>query len=70
MRRRGSSPRDRWGFRIYAVELTVGGKTVQQPLIVKLDPRVHATPTDLEAQLALARRILSGVATSYADWGL
>jgi hypothetical protein len=50
----------------YSVELTVGGKTVQQPLIVKLDPRVHATQADLEAQLALARRILSGVATSYA----
>jgi photosystem II stability/assembly factor-like uncharacterized protein len=50
----------------YTVELTAGGKTVQQPLIVKLDPRVHATPADLEAQLALARRILSGVTTSYA----
>jgi photosystem II stability/assembly factor-like uncharacterized protein len=50
----------------YSVELTVGGKKVQQPLIVKLDPRVHATPADLEAQLALARRILSGVAASYA----
>jgi hypothetical protein len=50
----------------YSVELTVGGKKVQQPLIVKLDPRVHATPAELEAQLALARRILSGVAASYA----
>ena len=51
---------------IYSVELTGGGKTVQQPLLVKLDPRVHATQSDLEEQLALSRRILSGVAVSYA----
>jgi hypothetical protein len=50
----------------YTVEFTAGGKTVKQPLIVKLDPRVHATQPDLEAQLALARRILNGVAASYA----
>lgn len=50
----------------YSVELSVGGKKMQQPLIVKLDPRVEATPADLEAQLALARRILSGVAASYS----
>jgi photosystem II stability/assembly factor-like uncharacterized protein len=49
----------------YTVEFTAGGKTLRQPLVVKLDPRVHATQADLEAQLALARRILSGVAASY-----
>jgi len=52
----------------YTVELSAGGKTVTQPLVVKLDPRVHATQADLEAQLALARRILRGVAASYADF--
>jgi hypothetical protein len=41
---------------------------VQQPLIVKLDPRVQAGQADLEAQLALARRILSGVEVSYDEF--
>ncbi|MGB6686734.1 MAG: glycoside hydrolase [Terracidiphilus sp.] len=52
----------------YTVELTAGGHTVQQPLTVQLDPRVHATQQDLEAQLALARRILSGIQDSYSDY--
>jgi hypothetical protein len=33
-----------------------------------LDPRVHATQADLEAQLALARRILSGIKISYDEY--
>jgi photosystem II stability/assembly factor-like uncharacterized protein len=49
----------------YTVELTAGGKTLRQPLTVELDPRVHATQADLEAQLAMARHILNGVAVSY-----
>lgn len=49
----------------YTVEFTAGGQTVQQPLTVALDPRVHASAEDLEAQLALSRRILSGLAVSY-----
>lgn len=49
----------------YIVEFTAGGHTVQQPLTVQLDPRVHATQQDLEAQLALARRILSGIKVTY-----
>jgi len=52
----------------YTVEFTAGGKTLQQPLVVKLDPRVRATQADLEAQLALARRILTGVAASYSEY--
>jgi len=52
----------------YTVEFAAGGKMVTQPLVVKLDPRVHATQADLEAQLALARRILRGVSTSYAEF--
>jgi photosystem II stability/assembly factor-like uncharacterized protein len=51
---------------MYTVELTAAGKTVRRPLEVKIDPRVHATQADLEAQLALARRILSGVEASYS----
>ena len=52
----------------YTVELTAGGKTVRQPFTVSLDPRVHATQEDLEAQLALSRRILSGIAVSYDEF--
>ena len=49
----------------YTVEFTAGGQTVQQQLTVALDPRVHASAAGLEAQLALSRRILSGLAVSY-----
>jgi photosystem II stability/assembly factor-like uncharacterized protein len=52
----------------YTVEFTAGGHTVQQPLTVQLDPRVHATQQDLEAQLALARRILSGIKVTYDEF--
>jgi photosystem II stability/assembly factor-like uncharacterized protein len=41
----------------YTVKLTVGGQSYTAPLVVKLDPRVHATQTDLERQLALSLRI-------------
>jgi len=52
----------------YTVELTVGGKTLQQKVTVELDPRVHASPADLDAQLKLAQRILSGVQLSYHEY--
>jgi len=53
----------------YSVEFDGGdGHIVQQSLIVKLDPRVQAEQADLEAQLALARRILSGVEVSYDEF--
>lgn len=41
----------------YELVLTVDGKTYRQPLIVELDPRVHVSLTDLEAQLELARQM-------------
>jgi hypothetical protein len=53
---------------LYTVEFTAGGHTIQQPLTVRLDPRVHATQEELEAQLALARRILSGMEVSYNEY--
>jgi photosystem II stability/assembly factor-like uncharacterized protein len=34
---------------IYTVKLTVDGKSETQPLTVKMDPRVHTSPADLEA---------------------
>ncbi|HEV2277875.1 MAG TPA: glycoside hydrolase [Acidobacteriaceae bacterium] len=33
----------------YTVRLTVGGDTQTQPLTVKMDPRIHTSPSDLEA---------------------
>ncbi|HEY5218960.1 MAG TPA: hypothetical protein VIJ16_04080, partial [Gemmatimonadaceae bacterium] len=41
----------------YTVRLTVNGKRYTQPLIVKMDPRVHATSADLQEQFALSMRI-------------
>jgi photosystem II stability/assembly factor-like uncharacterized protein len=43
----------------YTVELTVAGKSYKQPLIIKPDPRVAATQTDLIEQLELATQITS-----------
>jgi len=52
----------------YTVELTVDGQTYRQPLTVKLDPRVRASNEDLEAQLAQARRLASGMNVSHDEY--
>ncbi len=52
----------------YEVILTVGGQTYRQPLLVKADPRVSASPEDLQAQLDLARQITDGMASSYTSY--
>jgi photosystem II stability/assembly factor-like uncharacterized protein len=41
----------------YTIVLRYGGRELVQPLHVKLDPRLHATPADLDARLALEMRI-------------
>ena len=41
----------------YSVRLTVNGRTLTQPLSVRMDPRVHASAADLASQLASARRV-------------
>jgi photosystem II stability/assembly factor-like uncharacterized protein len=41
----------------YSVKLTVGGQTQSQPLTIKMDPRVKASASDLEAQFALEAKI-------------
>ena len=41
----------------YTVKLTVDGKTLTTPLIVKPDPRSRASQADLEAQLAFALEV-------------
>ena len=52
----------------YTVEFTAAGEKVQQPLTVKLDPRVNATQQDLDLQLALAQRLLRGLDLSYGEF--
>jgi len=45
-------PRGPWAVPgTYTVRLTVDGRTLTQPLRVKLDPRVKTSPEDLRAQL-------------------
>lgn len=48
----------------YTMELRVGGQSFRQPLTVELDPRVHASPADLSAQLDLAEQITRGMKAS------
>jgi photosystem II stability/assembly factor-like uncharacterized protein len=52
----------------YEVVLTVAGKTYRQPLVVEPDPRARATPADLEAQFALAKKVSDMMATSYNSY--
>ncbi|HEY0350290.1 MAG TPA: YCF48-related protein [Pyrinomonadaceae bacterium] len=49
----------------YEVVLTVDGKTFRQPLTIKIDPRVHVSTGDLEAQLEAARMIDDWMNISY-----
>jgi len=41
----------------YTVRLTAAGQTLTQPLVVRRDPRIHATDADLARQFGLARQI-------------
>ncbi|MGH9450699.1 MAG: WD40/YVTN/BNR-like repeat-containing protein [Terriglobia bacterium] len=41
----------------YEVRLTVDGRSFTQPLMVKMDPRVKATPVALERQFSLAMQL-------------
>jgi hypothetical protein len=45
----------------YRVKLTVNGRTYEQPLTVKMDPRVKTPPEGLAQQFALAMRSWEGV---------
>jgi photosystem II stability/assembly factor-like uncharacterized protein len=49
----------------YEVTLTADGVTLNQPLTITLDPRVHVSQADLELQLAAAKRITAGLDSSY-----
>jgi len=54
----------------YTVRLTVDGKRYTQPLIVRPDPRSHASRVMLAAQDALLRRLYSGLEATWADFRL
>jgi photosystem II stability/assembly factor-like uncharacterized protein len=41
----------------YTVRLTANGRTLTQPLVVKMDPRVKATPEELQLQYTMSRAV-------------
>ena len=49
----------------YTLELRAAGQTLRQPLTIELDPRVHASQSDLVEQLDLAQEITRGMKASY-----
>ena len=49
----------------YSLVLTVNGKTYREPLTVTLDPRVHASQSDLVQQLDAEKNISAQMAASY-----
>jgi hypothetical protein len=68
----GDTPREPVGVLAvpgrYSVALTINGHTVRQPLIVKMDPRVSATPLGLSQQFSLAAKLVEMMNRSYAAW--
>ena len=45
----------------YSVKLTVDGKSYSQPLEIKMDPRVKATPAELKQQFELESKIVDAM---------
>ncbi|HEV3436798.1 MAG TPA: hypothetical protein VG122_05525, partial [Gemmata sp.] len=45
----------------YTVRLTVGGKAFEQPLVIKMDPRVTTTAEGLEQRYALSMQCYDGI---------
>jgi len=55
-------PRGPWAMPgRYTVRLTVGGRTYEQPLTVRMDPRVPLAPGALARQFALAARLVDAL---------
>ncbi|MGO9516789.1 MAG: hypothetical protein ACLPND_07080 [Candidatus Korobacteraceae bacterium] len=52
----------------YTVELRSAGRTLRQPLTIKLDPRVTASQSDLAEQRDLALQISRGMKSSYNSY--
>jgi photosystem II stability/assembly factor-like uncharacterized protein len=49
----------------YTVKLTVSGKTLMQPLELKMDPRVTSTPAELAQQFSLQKSAAAGMDESF-----
>jgi len=47
----------------YKVTLSYGGTTQTQPVVIKLDPRLHTTPAELQTRFALLTRLHDAVNT-------
>ena len=52
----------------YTVEFAVAGKKFTQPLTIGLDPRVHLSAANLQAQLDVERNIAAQMATTFAAY--
>jgi photosystem II stability/assembly factor-like uncharacterized protein len=50
----------------YTVKLTVEGKAFEQPLVVKMDPRVKSSAADLDRQFAMQQTAARGMNQSFA----
>ena len=46
------------------MKLTVGGRALTQPLVIKMDPRVKTSPADLSRLLTLERQIAAAIEDS------
>ncbi|PYQ08148.1 MAG: glycoside hydrolase [Acidobacteria bacterium] len=58
-----AEPRGPWAVPgAYTVRLTVGGRTLTRPLRLKMDPRVKATPAELQRQLEASQEIVRDLA--------
>jgi hypothetical protein len=52
------------------VKLTVNGKTLTQPIVVKMDPRVTSTSATILQQFSLAKRVYDAIADVHAKLAL
>lgn len=52
----------------YKIELSVGGVKYDQPLVIELDPREHASTADLREQFGRAREASEMLGISYQDY--
>jgi hypothetical protein len=65
-----SEPRGPWAPPgEYVVRLTVGGKALEQPLTVKIDPRVKTPLEALAQQFELSQRCVEGLRQAYEAVG-
>ena len=52
----------------YEIRLTVDGKTLRQPIVVKLDPRLHFSKQELQRQFELSERIVAAMSATYQSY--